>query len=80
MSGGGPMGVNLRSYTRDASVTERKLAPGTVRRVGEFAKPFARQITVYLILVVIGAVLTIVPRCSRSGSSTTGCSRATAVW
>ncbi|MYS81692.1 MULTISPECIES: ABC transporter ATP-binding protein [Streptomycetaceae] len=61
MSGGGPMGMNLRSYTRDASVVERKLAPGTVRRVGEFARPFARQITAYLILVVIGAVLTIVP-------------------
>nr|WP_245599621.1 ABC transporter ATP-binding protein [Embleya scabrispora] len=53
--------MNLRSYTRDASVVERKLAPGTVRRVGEFARPFARQITAYLILVVIGAVLTIVP-------------------
>ncbi|MEU0932256.1 ABC transporter ATP-binding protein [Embleya sp. NPDC005971] len=61
MSGGGPMGMNLRSYTRDASVVERRLAPGTVRRVGEFARPFARQITAYLVLVVIGAVLTIVP-------------------
>ncbi|WP_424636767.1 ABC transporter ATP-binding protein [Embleya sp. AB8] len=55
------MGMNLRSYTRDASVVERRLAPGTVRRVGEFARPFARQIGAYLILVVIGAVLTVVP-------------------
>ncbi|MGW0663874.1 ABC transporter ATP-binding protein [Streptodolium elevatio] len=58
---GGSLGVSPRSWSRDGSVVKQKLAPGTVRRVGAFAKPFRGQIAAYLVLVVIGAVLMVVP-------------------
>ena len=49
---GGPSGDRMsmngwqmmRSLTRDRSVGERKLAPGTARRVVGYARPFRRQI------------------------------------
>src|ERR1043165_6698252 len=61
MMPGGSLGVSPRSWSRDGSVVKQKLAPGTVRRVGAFAKPFRGQIAAYLVLVVIGAVLMVVP-------------------
>lgn len=42
-------------------MVKQKLAPGTVRRVGAFARPFARRIGVYLGLVVVDAVLMVLP-------------------
>lgn len=58
---GGSLGVSPRSFSRDGSVAKQKLAPGTVRRVGAFARPFAGQISAYLALVVVDAVLTVMP-------------------
>ena len=34
----------LHSLSRDASVKERRLAPGTTRRVLRYARPYTRQI------------------------------------
>ncbi|MDQ1487157.1 MAG: ATP-binding cassette, subfamily bacterial [Actinomycetota bacterium] len=47
----------LRSFTQDSSVTKKKLAPGTVKRIVAFAAPYRRPITILLILLVIDAAL-----------------------
>jgi ATP-binding cassette subfamily B protein len=44
---------------QDASVVHQKLAKGTLRRIGRFARPYSLHIAVFLVLVVIGAVLVI---------------------
>ncbi|GAA2730445.1 ABC transporter ATP-binding protein [Pedococcus aerophilus] len=49
----------MRSLTRDGSVKDRKLAPGTARRVLGYALPFKRQIIVFLVLVVVSATLVV---------------------
>ena len=49
----------MRSLTRDGSVKDRKLAPGTARRVMGYALPFKRQIVLFLVLVVISAALVV---------------------
>ena len=51
----------MRSLTRDSSVAQRKLAPGTTRRVVGYARPYRRQIIVFLVLVVIDAALVVAP-------------------
>ncbi|MGH3343164.1 MAG: ABC transporter ATP-binding protein [Carbonactinosporaceae bacterium] len=59
--GGGAGWSTMRSYLRDESVKHQKLAPGTLRRIGGFARPFAPLIAVLLVLVVVDAVLIVVP-------------------
>ncbi len=49
----------MRSLARDDSVKDRKLAPGTARRVAGYASPFRRDIIVFLVLVVIDAALVV---------------------
>ncbi len=57
----------MRSLSRDASVAERRLAPGTTRRVLRYARPYRRQIAVFLALVVVDAALVVaVPLLLRS--------------
>ena len=51
----------MRSLTRDSSVAQRKLAPGTARRVVGYARPYKRQIIAFLVLVVIDAALVVAP-------------------
>ncbi len=46
-----------RSFTADSSVAKQKLAPGTLRRIVRFAAPYKRELTYFLILVVIDAVI-----------------------
>lgn len=58
MSGPG-VWATYRSLTRDRSVTESRLAPGTVRRVAGYARPYATQIAVFLVIVVISAQLVV---------------------
>ncbi|GGQ16052.1 ABC transporter ATP-binding protein [Streptosporangium pseudovulgare] len=59
MMGGGFGPQAMRSLRRDSSVTKERLAPGTVRRIARYARPFARQITAFLVLVVAGSVIVI---------------------
>jgi ATP-binding cassette subfamily B protein len=47
----------MRSYRRDSSVTEKKLPKGTARRIGRFALPYRRELTVFLLTVVASAVI-----------------------
>ncbi len=49
----------IRSLSRDSSVAERRLAPGTTRRVVEYARPYKGQIGIFLVLVVIDALLVV---------------------
>src|SRR5665213_2189626 len=59
MSMGQSMGVwhAMRSFSQDSSVTKKKLAPGTVKRIVRFAAPYKRLITTLLILLAIDAAL-----------------------
>ncbi|WP_406313888.1 ABC transporter ATP-binding protein/permease [Streptosporangium sp. NBC_01639] len=58
MTGGfGPQA--MRSLRRDSSVTKERLAPGTVRRIARYARPFSRHITAFLTLVVVGSGIVI---------------------
>ncbi len=49
----------MRSLTRDGEVAKRKLAPGTIPRIVDFARPYRRQISVFLVLVVLDAMLVV---------------------
>ncbi|WP_157247543.1 ABC transporter ATP-binding protein [Nonomuraea typhae] len=59
MMGGGFGPQVMRSLKRDESVVNQRLKPGTVRRIARYARPYARQITVFLVLVVAGAVIVV---------------------
>lgn len=50
----------VRSYSRDPKVAQRKLAPGTWRRVLGYARPYRPRIAAFLALVVFDAVLVVV--------------------
>ncbi|MFI7442492.1 ABC transporter ATP-binding protein [Nonomuraea indica] len=56
-SGFGPQ--VMASLRRDDSVTKQRLRPGTVRRIARYARPHARQITAFLVLVMAGAVIVV---------------------
>jgi ATP-binding cassette, subfamily B, bacterial len=49
----------MRSLTRDSEVTKRKLAPGTVRRIAGFAMPYKFEISIFLALVIVDAVISV---------------------
>jgi ATP-binding cassette subfamily B protein len=49
----------MRSMTRDGEVVKKKLAPGTVRRIAGFAKPYKYEISIFLVLVIIDAVISV---------------------
>ncbi len=57
MGGGRMMGMSMRSFRRDTSVTHERLPPGTVRRVLRFAAPHRRVLAGYLALVVVDATI-----------------------
>ena len=49
----------MRSFRRDPTVQEKKLAPGTVRRIGRFAAPYKRDLAVFLALIVVAAFVAV---------------------
>ena len=49
----------MRSLTKDDSVKDRKLAPGTSRRVMAYARPYRREILVFVALVVVTSALVV---------------------
>ncbi len=57
MAGGGWQAY--RSYRQDAGAASHRLAPGTVRRVLGYARPYRAQIAVFLVLVVVSALLVV---------------------
>ena len=57
MSMGGPMSawVMVRSYSRERDLARKPLAKGTARRIMRYARPYKRQIAVFLSTTVAGA-------------------------
>jgi ATP-binding cassette subfamily B protein len=51
------MPSSLRSFTRDTSITSHKLAPGTLRRIAGFARPYRRWLAAFLALIVLDALV-----------------------
>jgi len=49
----------MRSFSRDRSVTDQQLKPGTVRRILGYARPYRRQLAVFLVIVSLDAVITV---------------------
>src|SRR5665811_1101370 len=49
----------MRSLTRDSELGQRKLAPGTAKRVISYARPYKSQIIVFLILVIFDSALVV---------------------
>ena len=49
----------MRSMTRDSSVAQRKLAPGTAKRVIAYARPYKPMIVVFLVLVILDSALVV---------------------
>ena len=49
----------MRSLARDDSVKDRKLAPGTARRVVGYGRPFRREILLFVVLVIIDSALVV---------------------
>ncbi|SES39052.1 ATP-binding cassette, subfamily B [Pedococcus cremeus] len=49
----------MRSLTKDDSVKDRKLAPGTSRRVMGYARPYRREIVVFVALVIVTSALVV---------------------
>src|SRR5947208_6842396 len=57
MPGGHGNWATLRSYTRDQAVAQQKLAPGTLKRIALFARPYRRWLVIFLLLILVDAVL-----------------------
>jgi ATP-binding cassette subfamily B protein len=53
--------TTMRSYSRDASVARKPLAPGTRRRILAYARPYRASIAIFVALVVANAVLVVLP-------------------
>ena len=49
----------LRSYSRDGSVGKQKLAPGTVRRIVDYSRPYRGQIIWFLLLTIVDALIVV---------------------
>jgi ATP-binding cassette subfamily B protein len=47
----------LRSFSRDSSIKSHKLAPGTLRRIAKFARPYRRKLAAFLVLIVVDALV-----------------------
>src|SRR6478609_6726883 len=55
---GGPgMSPGLRSYFRDRSITQHRVAKGTFRRMLRFAAPYKSLLIVFLVMIVVDASL-----------------------
>jgi ATP-binding cassette, subfamily B, bacterial len=50
-------GHATRSFTRDRSVVDHALAPGTLRRILGFARPYRKQLAIFLALVLVDALI-----------------------
>lgn len=59
MSMGGAGWSALRSFTRDSSVTRQRISRATLRRIAGFARPYAQQLVALLVLVGVGAGVTV---------------------
>jgi len=45
--------MTLRAMTQDQSVKNASLKPGTIKRIFKFAKPYQKQISIFIFTVII---------------------------
>jgi ATP-binding cassette, subfamily B, bacterial len=56
----GPNGFQMMaSFRRDSSVTQERLKPGTVRRIVGYARPYRRDLVLFLLLNAVGAAIVV---------------------
>src|SRR6202035_1773174 len=56
----GPNGFQMMaSFRRDSSVTQERLKPGTVRRIAGYARPYRRDLVLFLLLNAVGAAIVV---------------------
>ena len=66
----------MRSFSRAPAVVGKQLAPGTRRRIARFASPYKRDLSIFIGLVVIDALVTVAPPVlTRSPGPTAGAAR-----
>src|SRR5258708_5461149 len=57
----------MRSFSRDSSITQQRIKPGTIRRIMSYARPYRRELVLFLIIVALDAGITVaVPLLLRS--------------
>ena len=56
MTGPGAGGAR-RMMHQDRSVLDKKLTPGILRRVAAFARPYRRELTIFLLLTIVSSVI-----------------------
>jgi ATP-binding cassette subfamily B protein len=49
----------MRGFSRDPSVTKQRLRPGTVRRIAGYARPYRRDLAIFLVAAALDAVVTV---------------------
>lgn len=49
----------MASFRRDSSVTQQKLKPGTVRRIAGYARPYVRELALFLTLNAFAALIVV---------------------
>ncbi|HEY8482688.1 MAG TPA: ABC transporter ATP-binding protein [Spirillospora sp.] len=49
----------MASFRRDSSVTRQKLKPGTVKRIAGYARPYVRELTLFLTLNALSALIVV---------------------
>ncbi|KAB2349172.1 ABC transporter ATP-binding protein [Actinomadura rudentiformis] len=49
----------MASFRRDGSVTQQKLKPGTVKRIAGYARPYIRELVLFLLLNSLAAVIVV---------------------
>ena len=55
--GGGSFGGVMRQMRRDTSVLQQEITKGTARRMLQFARPYRKILTLFLVLIVVDAVI-----------------------
>jgi ATP-binding cassette subfamily B protein len=49
----------MRAFSADPSVTKERVRPGTVARIARYARPYRRELAVFLIAAALGALITV---------------------
>lgn len=50
----------MRSFNRDQSVKDKKLATGTIKRVFKFASPYKKYLIIFLVAIIFDAIIGVI--------------------
>ena len=59
MGGGHGPWMMMRGFGRDPSITKQRIKPGTVRRIGGYARPYRWSLAAFLFATILDAVVTV---------------------